>query len=94
MDFTKLAYHEMCGGNIKNVVFRAAAAAALRDKGKCIIMSGLSFCSIVTNVFSSPVGSRQVTMEDLEESCEEEMAKSAKRFGFRRQDSESARIYN
>lgn len=30
----------------------------------------------------------------MEESSEEEMAKTAKRLGFRRQDSEAARIYN
>lgn len=34
VDFERLAYYEMCGGNIKNVVFRAAATAALRDTGK------------------------------------------------------------
>lgn len=34
VDFESLAYHEMCGGNIKNVVFRAAATAALRDTSK------------------------------------------------------------
>lgn len=39
-------------------------------------------------------GTRQVTQADLEESSEEEMAKTAKRLGFRRQDSEAARIYN
>ena len=33
-------------------------------------------------------------MEDLEESCEEELAKTATRLGFRRQDSDTANIYN
>jgi hypothetical protein len=33
-------------------------------------------------------------MTDLEESSEEELAKTAKRMGFRRQDSDAARMYN
>ena len=33
VDFVKLARHEMSGGNIKNVVFRAAARSALREGG-------------------------------------------------------------
>jgi len=33
VDFERLARHEMSGGNIKSVVFRAAATAALREEG-------------------------------------------------------------
>ena len=39
-------------------------------------------------------GERVISMEDLEEACEEEMGKTATRIGFRRQDSDTARIYN
>ena len=35
-----------------------------------------------------------MTMDDLVVSCREEVAKTAKRMGFRRQDSETARMYN
>ena len=41
-----------------------------------------------------PVELRLVTMDDLVVSCREEVAKTAKRMGFRRQDSETARMYN
>jgi len=34
VDFDKLARYEMSGGNIKSVIFRAAASAALRPEGK------------------------------------------------------------
>ena len=54
---------------------------------------GLNENEVGTFVFPAE-GTRQVTLADLEESSEEEMAKTAKRLGFRRQDSETARIYN
>ncbi len=34
VDFDRLARYEMSGGNIKSVIFRAAASAALRPEGK------------------------------------------------------------
>ena len=37
VDFDCLADHEMTGGNVQSVVFRAASRAALRDKVKRII---------------------------------------------------------
>ena len=37
---------------------------------------------------------RKITMKDLEEAAEEETGKSSTRFGFRRQDSDAARMYN
>ncbi len=33
VDYEELARFEMAGGNMKGVVFRAAASAALRDEG-------------------------------------------------------------
>ena len=91
VDFERLSRHEMSGGNIKNVVFRAAATAALRDEGKLAVQGNTTKTHSV-GLFST--GKRQVSMDDLEESCEEELTKTAKRLGFRRQDSETARIYN
>ena len=40
------------------------------------------------------IDERIVTMEDLEEACGDEIGKATKRFGFRRQDSDAAGIYN
>ena len=37
---------------------------------------------------------RKITMKDLEDAAEEEVGKSSSRVGFRRQDSEAARMYN
>ena len=37
VDFEQLADHEMTGGNVQSVVFRAASRAALRDEDKRII---------------------------------------------------------
>ena len=37
---------------------------------------------------------RIVMMKDLEDSSEEEMGKTSTRTGFRRQDSETSRMYN
>lgn len=37
---------------------------------------------------------RKITMKDLEESGGEEVGKTSTRMGFRRQDSEAARMYN
>ena len=34
VDFEKLAWFDMTGGNIKNAVFRAASRAALREEGE------------------------------------------------------------
>ena len=34
VDFERLSRHQICGGSIKNAIFRAAAEAALRPKGK------------------------------------------------------------
>ena len=34
VDFEKLSRHQLCGGSIKNAIFRAAAEAALRSEGK------------------------------------------------------------
>ncbi len=34
VDFERLSRHQICGGDIKNAVFRAAAEAALRSEGK------------------------------------------------------------
>ncbi len=33
VDFERLSRHQICGGDIKNAVYQAAANAALRDKG-------------------------------------------------------------
>ena len=41
-----------------------------------------------------PEKDRKLKMEDLEESSEEEMGKTSMRTSFRRQDSDTARIYN
>ena len=40
------------------------------------------------------IDKRHLTMEDLEESCKEEIAKTATRLGFRRQDSDTRHMYN
>ncbi len=40
------------------------------------------------------IDDRLVKMADLEESAEEEMGKSSTRTSFRRQDSDTARMYN
>ena len=37
-------------------------------------------------------GKRHITMQDLEDACEDE--RSANRIGFRRQDSDASRMYN
>ena len=37
---------------------------------------------------------RKITMKDLEDAAGEEVGKSSTRMGFRRQDSEAARMYN
>ena len=37
---------------------------------------------------------RKITMKDLEDAAAEEVGKSSTRMGFRRQDSEAARMYN
>ena len=41
-----------------------------------------------------PEEDRKLKMEDLDESAEEEMGKTSMRTSFRRQDSDTARIYN
>ena len=43
---------------------------------------------------SQYVEDRKITMKDLEESAKEEVGKNSSRIGFRRQDSEAARMYN
>lgn len=59
-------------------------------------VSGYGHCvvGVVIMLWVWFAGTRHVTMEDLEESCQDELAKTAKRLGFRRQDSDAARIYN
>ena len=41
-----------------------------------------------------PDKDRRLKMEDLDEAAEEEMGKTSMRTSFRRQDSDTARIYN
>ena len=41
-----------------------------------------------------PDKDRQLTMQDLDEATEEEMGKTSMRMKFRRQDSDTAQIYN
>ena len=83
MDLEQLSRHEMSGGSIKNAVYRAAASAALRDdegepqsSSKSTVIASFS----VLHFFCS--GARYVTMEDLEEACEEEITKTAKAKGL------------
>ena len=40
------------------------------------------------------IGERKVSLKDLEEAAEEEIGKTSTRIGFRRQDSDAARMYN
>ena len=40
------------------------------------------------------IGEREVSLKDLEEAAEEEIGKTSTRIGFRRQDSDAARMYN
>lgn len=40
------------------------------------------------------IGEREVALKDLEEAAEEEIGKTSTRIGFRRQDSDAARMYN
>ena len=70
VDYEKLSEFEVCGGDIKSAIFRAASRAALR-----------------------PEAERKLTMADLVTSAEEEMGKGS-RNNFRRQDSDTARMYN
>lgn len=47
-----------------------------------------------TELYVSDLGNRKIMMSDLEEAAKEEVGKSSTRIGFRRQDSEAARMYN
>ncbi len=42
--------------------------------------------------FTSSADNRRISLKDLEDSCEDE--RSSTRIGFRRQDSDAARMYN
>ena len=60
--------------------------------GVCEGLRGKRVSSVYTRPL--PTEERMVNMKDLEEAAEEEVGKTSTRLGFRRQDSDAARMYN
>ena len=81
VDFDRLSRHEMCGGNIKNAVYRAASAAALRDEGLHTLID-ITFTDSRYMYVCMYSGEQCVSTKDLEESCVEELANTAERLDF------------
>lgn len=88
VDFERLSHYEICGGSIKNAVYRAAANAALRDIGKFAILSSMVIVLPYYITFMI-LGKRFVYMADLDEACNEELTKTAQKL-----NSDASTIYN
>ena len=68
-------------------------------RGKCRVVLAWQCVALIISCVSHThmyalIGEREVALKDLEEAAEEEIGKTSTRIGFRRQDSDAARMYN
>ena len=79
---------------MKGAVFRAAARAALRSEGRLLVTTEERQKFTIPTNFSPCAEDRKITLKDLIEAAQDEVGKATTRMGFRRQDSDAARMFN